>query len=195
MRFKHDASVSTLEGETIGHIERVVINPETKEVTHLVVRNAAEADRETVVPIELVSEATELGVTVLDGAGDLDPLAPVELAAPAEALASLAASPQARDGEGDSAGHLEASIPEGAVTLKEGAKVIAADGKRVGVVEQVLAPPGLQRATHLVIVQGRLLKERRRIPVDWVSESSDVEIHLTVNSQAVDQLGFVPDAI
>jgi hypothetical protein len=44
-----------------------------------------------------------------------------------------------------------------------------------------------------VIAQGLLVKERRRIPINWVSEVKEDEIHLTVGSHDVDELGFIPE--
>ena len=38
MQFKQGATVSTYDGKNVGHVDRVVLNPKTKEVTHIVVR-------------------------------------------------------------------------------------------------------------------------------------------------------------
>ena len=79
------------------------------------------------------------------------------------------------------------------MALKHGARVIACEGKSVGSVEQVVAAGPGEQATHFVVVQGLLIKERRRLPVDWVSSVGESEVHLSVTSVMVDELGYAPD--
>ncbi|MGH2628890.1 MAG: PRC-barrel domain-containing protein, partial [Anaerolineales bacterium] len=76
------------------------------------------------------------------------------------------------------------------VPLKTGAKVIAADGKTVGRIEGVVTASPQDRATDIVVVRGGLLrkKSKRRLPMQWVQEVREGEIHLTVASSAVERL-------
>jgi sporulation protein YlmC with PRC-barrel domain len=216
MQFRQNASVYTVDGKKVGRIDRVVLDPQTKEVTHLVVRKGLLLTEDKVVPVDLIGAATDKGVTLREDVSNLEALPVFEethyiqateappSTAPGDAL-PLYWDPRFGDvppiaAADPSTPHVihvieetEQNIPEGTVALKEGAKVIAADGKQVGTVEQVLTDPRLDRATTLVIAQGLLVKERRRVPINWVSEVKEDEIHLAVGSHTIDELGFIPE--
>ena len=208
MQFRQSASVYTFNGKEVGRIERVVLDPTTKAVTHLVIRQGILFKEDKVVPVELIGQASEKGIQLR--VGDLTALPVFE-----ETHYILASENEARPAEAEiyplflypapgSAALLqpmapppyvaqtEQHIPEGTVALKEGAKVIAADGKNVGTLEQVLTEPGQDRAAYLIIAQGLLLKERRRIPSTWISDISEDEIRLSVAAHTLEELGFVP---
>ena len=72
MQFKQGASVYTSDGKDIGHIDRVVLNPRTKEVTHLVIRKGFLFSEDKLVPISLVAMGTGEGLTLRPDAGDLE---------------------------------------------------------------------------------------------------------------------------
>lgn len=84
--------------------------------------------------------------------------------------------------------HNEINIPDETVAVAAGAKVISADDKCVGNVEQVLTEAQADRATYFVISEGLLLKTRRLVPATWVSTIMDDEVHLTVSAHAVERL-------
>lgn len=77
MRFKQNVPVTTQEGTDIGHIDRVVLDPRTKAVTHVVVRKGVLLTEDKVIPIDLIESATEDRVTIRT-AGDLETLPPFE---------------------------------------------------------------------------------------------------------------------
>jgi len=65
IQFQKDASVLTANGQQFGTLERVVLNPENKVVTDIVVRTGTlfnKADK--VVPVEYVVETTESQVVL-----------------------------------------------------------------------------------------------------------------------------------
>jgi len=70
--------------------------------------------------------------------------------------------------------------------MKEGAKVITADGKHVGNLERVLADSSVEQVTNLEISKGMFTKERRLIPMKWVKSISEDEIHLRVEEASLD---------
>ena len=86
---------------------------------------------------------------------------------------------------------VEQNIPEGAVALKEGAKVISADGRDVGRLERVLAEPEGDKVTHLLISRGIFPRETRVIPMDWVTTLTDDKVHLRVEEHWVAELAEV----
>lgn len=82
----------------------------------------------------------------------------------------------------------ERNIPDGVVALKEGAKVLSVDGDHVGDVEAVLTDAKTDRATHLLISRGFLLKETKLIPTTWISTVMEDQIHLLVGSVLLQDL-------
>jgi sporulation protein YlmC with PRC-barrel domain len=217
MQFKQNANVYTLDGKNVGRIDRVVLDPKTNEITHLVVRKGFLLTEDKVVPVDLIGAATEKGVTLRGEVSELEALPLFEETQYVRVTGDP--PPQAPD---DAAGNSVnpfywypalggvlpitlsdpppppyvvkpgQNIPEGTVAVKEGAEVIAADGKHVGTLEQILTDPHRDQATDLVIAQGLLVKERRRVPIQWVSEVKEGEIHLAVGSRTLEELGFIP---
>jgi uncharacterized protein YrrD len=84
--------------------------------------------------------------------------------------------------------NIDRNLPEDAVVLREGVNVIADNGDHVGDVERIIADPTSEQVTHFVISRGLLLKERKLIPVEWVSEFGEEEIHLVVSPRFLDAL-------
>ena len=58
MEIKRNAKVTTADGKDVGRVDRVVIDPQSKEVSHLVIRQGFLFTEDKVVPIDLVSAAT-----------------------------------------------------------------------------------------------------------------------------------------
>src|SRR5512139_3698231 len=59
MQFKQGASVVTVDGKEAGHIKRVVIDPESKEITHLVIQQGLLQKKDKVVPIAVITIGPE----------------------------------------------------------------------------------------------------------------------------------------
>jgi uncharacterized protein YrrD len=216
MEFRQNASVYTVDGKDVGRVDRVVLNPETKEVTHIVVRKGFLFTEDKVIPKNLISVATTDKVMLREDVGDLHALPLFEethyiwlsdgsptktdgdnrigLAPPIYPYAGVGSILPASMTDLSTPQYFAETaqnIPEGMVALREGAKVIAADGQYVGNVEQVITDPQLGRVVRLVIAQGLLLKERRQIPITWVSQVQEDEVHLAVGSLTIDELGLV----
>jgi hypothetical protein len=87
----------------------------------------------------------------------------------------------------------EESIPEGRLALSEGARVVSADGKHIGNVEQVLTHSDANTITHFVIGKGFVLKEHKLVPAPWLDHVQD-KIHLSVDASVFDRLpNYKPD--
>lgn len=227
MHIKNGAAVYTADRKDVGRIDRVVLDPRTNEITHIVVRKGWLFTEDKVVPVNLVESITEDEAYLRDDAHDFDELpdfeetyyvhsdeAGVTGAAPGETPARSGLGPvdYASYAPGlywyppaggmwpghytgtygypmsNYVGHTEQNIPEGTVGLKEDADVYSADGEHVGKVEQVLTNAQLNRATHLLISEGWLFKEKRLIPVDWINEVSEDAIRLGVRAGALDRI-------
>ena len=211
MQFKQGTGVFTVDGREVGHIDRVVMEPQTKEVTHVVVRKGFLFTDDKVVPIDFIATATEDRVALRSDVGDLNALPkfeethyiPIPDTVPGTAPSAKDSTPLywyppiglTPWGAPDAAqlgpvyvSHTEQNIPEGTVALKEGSKVISSDEKHVGNVERVFTDSRTNRVTHLLISQGLILTERRLVPITWVRLVLEDEVHLTVNSQQLDSL-------
>jgi uncharacterized protein YrrD len=211
MQFKEGANVFTADGDRVGTVDRVVLDPDTKEVTHLVVQKGFLFKEDKVVPMSLVGPATEDRVTLREDADGLEKLpdfeeshyVPVEQKSrpqpgPAEWARPLYLYPPvgawwatggyAAFARPQFVAKTERNIPEGTIALEEGAKVISSDGKHVADVERIFTDPLEDRATHLLISEGLLLKEKKLIPTKWITHILEDAVHLAVDSDFVDSL-------
>jgi uncharacterized protein YrrD len=211
MQFKENAQVVTAEGEKVGTIARVVLDPDKKEVTHLVVEKGFLFKEDKVVPMSLVGPTTEDQVTLREDADDLEKLPDFEQAhyvpashypEPAQETASwvrpLYWYPPIIDWKspGGYANYAKPpyvvktkqNIPEGTIALEEDAKVVGSDGEAVGDIERIYTDSIEDRATHLLISEGLLLKEKKLIPTNWIDTIYQDEVHLSVSSEFVDNL-------
>lgn len=210
MQFKEGTHVYTTNGHDVGVIDRVVLNPQTNEITHVVVREGWLFTEDKVVPISLLDTAVADRVQLRANVDDLNDLPQFEethYVPPGEAADEPYPAgyvppyywypPIGAAWSGYYTGyygyplehyvaHTEQNIPEGTVGLKEGARVVSADGENVGHVERVFTNSGLNRATHLLITEGWLFQEKRAIPVDWIRSVGEEEIRLAVNARSLE---------
>jgi uncharacterized protein YrrD len=74
------------------------------------------------------------------------------------------------------------------VALKEGAKVVAADGEHVGNVEELVTDSSTDRVSQVMISQGLLLKEKKLVPSNWIDTVAEDEVYLGVGSDTLNSL-------
>jgi uncharacterized protein YrrD len=232
MQFKQGVGVRLSDGKSIGRLDRVVVDPRTKEVNYIVVRKGTFFKTDKTVPLTLVARADDEGIVLREDAGDLEQLptfeerfyVPADYAgSPASATAAgsaLAAAPTLYPyppvvgGEMRGLGNVDAhatlgapavpqpvveekkrAIPDDNVAIRSGARVISADGQHIGAVEQVLTGEYADQVTHFVISQGLLFKDRKLVPVGWVSQIGEEEVHLAVDAGFLDNLqGYYTDS-
>jgi uncharacterized protein YrrD len=227
VQFKQGVGVRTSDGTTIGQLDRVVVDPRTKEVNYIIVRKGAFFKTDKVVPLTLVARADDHEVMLREDAGDLEQLpdfeeryyVPADDAGGAPGIPAAAASaglpaaqtlypyPPAMGGEmaglgnvgtGGAMGALnipqpvvertERAIPDDNVAIRPGERVMSADGQNVGSVEQVLTGEYADKATHFVISQGLLFKDRKLIPMGWVSDIGEDRLQLAVDADFLERL-------
>lgn len=210
MQFQKNATVLAANGQEVGSVDRVVLSPESKMVTHIVVRKGALLNRvDKVVPIDLIAETTEDRIILRDDAGDLESFPPFEEERVVDKKAGLDQPPLFESSSPELLGYpepnipvvpgpgdqyvtqTEQNIPEGTVAMKEGAKVITAEGQHVGNVERVLADPSVDQVTHLLISRGMFPKQTKLIPMEWVATMEEDEVHLRVEKHWVEELADV----
>lgn len=212
MRLTKGADIYSSEGEKLGTLDRVVIDPETKEVTHLVISKGGLFKTDKVVAMDMVDPGIEDKITLLALKHDLDEFPEFEethyvnLDQPDAPVTDVQASywyPPLnlvwwRAGGTDNSVMYPAkpvyvarttqSIPEGTIALEEGARVISQDGKHVGNVVQVIVDPQDNGVTHFVVSEGVLFKERKLVPVTWISRIDEDEVYLSTTAGVLDRL-------
>lgn len=211
MKLKKGAEVFSSVGEKIGSIDRVVINPETKEVSHIVVEKGFLFSTNKVIPIEYVDKEAGDRLTLEKNAQELevlpsyDPDSYINLdhtAFPDEEQQLDASywyppvdyswwtTAGGRPGEFPKPRYIKAEhvIPDETVALKEGAKVTSKDGEHVGNVEEVIIKTVEDIATHIVVSEGIFLKERKLVPTTWITDVDEDQVRLCVESDLFDQL-------
>jgi len=203
MLFQKGADVIDVNGEVIGSLERVVLNPDTKLVTDVVVRMGSLLNKQIkVVSVVYITETAETQILLSRTAEELDTFPPFEerylvdsedesrqnpTDVPPVVYGSPGFGPMIVEAPGEKiVTKIEQNIPEGTVAVKEGAKVITADGKYIGNVERVLSDTSVNQVTNLEISKGLLVKERRLIPMKWVMSIGEDEVRLRVNEALID---------
>jgi uncharacterized protein YrrD len=215
MQFKENAEVISSTGDKVGRIDRVVIDPKSDELTHLVVKKGFLFTKDKVVPLDRVETATEDQVVLKEGTGDPDDFPDFEETHYIQAQESgkfakrdlggirplawyypLPGGAWWRSGLGGYPGYpqppymrkTELNIPEGTVPLEEGAKVISREGDHVGDVERIYTEEEEQRVTHVMISKGLVSKTRKLIPTMWVEHVLEDEVRLSISKNFVEGL-------
>lgn len=78
MEFKRHAPVYTVNEEQVGVVDRVVLDPQSNEVSHIVIRHGWLFTEDKVAPIELIEQATAEQVLLRRDIKNLDDLPPFE---------------------------------------------------------------------------------------------------------------------
>ncbi len=206
MQFHKGANVFTMEGEEVGQIDRIVIDPRNQEITHLVIRQGFLVAHSKVVPIDAMTVGPTGNVTVLmnpDQFKELPDFEEKEYILADESTSTDASAPTITYWYPFYLGgapvtpatpgpkyieEVRLNVPPNTVPLKEGARVITRDGEDVGQVEQVLTGVQKDLITHLLISKGRLTSEKRLIPISWVDNYNENEVHLAVRADVVQRL-------
>ena len=213
--FQKGANVLTASGKQLGTLERVVLNPQTRMVTDIVISGGTLFNKENrVIPISFVAETSTDEIVLRGETEELLSFPPLEemrivdeddIRTDTEVNVSVPPVIYGMPGlsmgsviiptpDDQVATTVEQNIPLGTVALKEGAKVLTADEKHVGNVERVLADPSVEQVTHLVITQGVLVRERKLIPMSWVKTLDEDTVHLRVHEDVVSALESTPQA-
>jgi uncharacterized protein YrrD len=169
MRLEKGMQVFTAQGEKIGTLSRVVIDARTRDVTDIVVDRGTFTVGEKVIPIGLVDRENDDRIQLretkqgVDG-GMLPDVAP------------------------DRVSQTETSIPEGRITISQGAQVFSSDDKHLGNVDQVVVDADSNHLSHFVIGKGFLFKEHKLVPAQWIDRVSEDKVYLAVEAQLFDRL-------
>ncbi|NDJ75411.1 MAG: PRC-barrel domain containing protein [Chloroflexi bacterium] len=216
MQFTENADVYDDHGEKVGVIDRVVIDPRTKEVSYVVVREGFLFTEDKVVPVEWFRVTTDKKVILNVPEDEVDKLPVFEEVhyMPWYEADRREPHPQQRYAQAYYWyphagvywwGHpgyrtyfafteppyttvVERQIPENTVPLKEGAKVYSSDDKHVGDIERIFADKDSGRATHFVTSKGLIFKDRKLVPTAWIKTLGEDEVSLAVDASFLEHL-------
>jgi len=207
MNFKKDTPVYSTDGQVVGQLDRVVLDPKTKAVSHIIIRKGFFIVEDKVIPLDMITSGDTEGIILSARADEVEKLISFEESHYVSLTPDEAASAAFAEGfaeplywyppVGGYMGYdymppygleVEQNIPEHTVAVMEGAFVVTSDGKEVGHVEQVFTDPVSKRATYFIIKHGLLIKKRKSIPTAWISKMTETEIQLSVGASVVDQL-------
>ena len=207
IRLIKDADIYSASGEKIGDLDRVVLDPETKKVSYLVVKKGLLFTTSKVIPIQLFNLEGEQ-ITLTHDTKDMDfyPeynessfIGVVETDFPEQTVERVVWYPQISGWDPHTrmmylppaplyVRRTNNAIPKDCVALDEGAGVVSLDGQDVGNVERVIVEPKENRATHIVVGSGLLSKEYRLVPTFWIKTVTDDKVFLKIKADFYEKL-------
>jgi hypothetical protein len=162
-----------------GLVTRVVVDPVTRSVTHVVVEPKHRIGLGRLIPVGQL----DVGPHAIHFRGDLAAFDAAESAENAYFV------PAANDwpGEGLVESNVRDALPTGEVALRPGHPVHATDGE-IGVVEGFMTDPQDHRVTHVLLKEGHLLTRKEvAIPISAVV-SVDTGLRLNLTKQQIEHL-------
>lgn len=218
VELKEGMRVETADGRELGRINRFVLNPETNEVTHIVVEKGWLLPEDKVIPLNRVMTTDEDKVILGQDVEKFEDLPPFEenyyVRADERELESMSTSRAAHRPtypvapayywyppygyHGYPAYGLATyswprtesiqNIPAETVPLKEGTNVMSSDGKHVGDIERLFLDADSNKATHFLISQGLFFKDHKLVPASWVSSATEDRVQLHMSSDMLERL-------
>lgn len=190
-----EADVITNDGHHVGEVDRVVMDPRSLNVTHIVIRRGLLLTRDIVVPTSAVAQASKKAVYLNIPLGELEKMpdfiekefvsppqaAPIGPYVPTDVLwpTGYAYAPAIiRE---------RRNVPENEVDVTEGTDVFCVDGK-IGVVDEVLFDTSTGHLTNFIVRQGTLLTRDVSIPVSWVKCADANKVELNCAKDEIERL-------
>lgn len=198
MDIQFGTGVYTEDGEEIGRIKEVILDPVSRKITHLVIQRGLFFENDSLIWADDVAWATPARVMLKVSSEE------------AEKRSAEYSGKHFVDSAGDSMGRYwtrpqdvppslvppglggitvppDLGAPEGEIMLPHGCPVHTSDDEFIGRVLEFITDEKDQ-ITHIVIKEGALFAQPRLVPVDWIDKVEDNEIRLSVDRAVVDQL-------
>ena len=203
MPFRIGADASCTDG-ACGQVSRIIVNPVTREVTHLVVDPKHRHGPGRLVPADLVDATTgqiQLRCTLAEfqtlrpaeeteSVPDLDPTGHAHQEARKQYRLGLGVVWPVRDpGEPKAPQEVTVdSVPFGEVEVHRELTVCATDGE-IGQVQGLVVERGGHRVTHVLLQEGHMWGRREvAIPIGAVTKIGTLLIHLSLTRRQVKDL-------
>jgi uncharacterized protein YrrD len=209
MQFREGASVYTTENEKVGTIDQIVLDPDSKEITHVVVQKGFLFAEDKLVPVRSIKAATADRVTLHTSYANLEEFPDFEVE---HYLKADQVVPSAEDNTHPSktlyyyppigigrtmpprlntkpmfVENTEKNLPDDTVAIDQGTSVVSSDGEAIGEVERIFSDTD-KYATHLLVSEGLFLKEKKLIPTAWIKKLTKDRIRLMVDAKFIERL-------
>ncbi|MEA2235165.1 MAG: hypothetical protein QOD83_4981 [Solirubrobacteraceae bacterium] len=195
------AAVQCIDGPG-GHVTYIVLNPVTRKVTDVVVRELGLLGAEVIVPVEFIIESTPETVNLRLARQELagmQSFISTRFISPSDdfpdhyhvwadyPLSGAMLSPYAMmGGEGNMISYQ--AIPLNELAMSRGDRVVATD-RDVGRIDEFLVNPETMGITHLVMREGHLWGQKDvTIPVSQIARISDGTVYLRLSKQQIQEL-------
>jgi hypothetical protein len=196
-----DAAVECTDGPC-GRSTYVILNPVTRDVTHLVVKEKDLLHIERLVPISMIKESTPKTIQLRCSQDELGrqehfiethfvPVDPAYTGGMYEGCQGRMMWPYVIP-EDATAPLEEEHLPPGELAIRRGAQVHATDGK-VGQVDEFLVQPEDGHITHLVLREGHLWGQKDvTIPVSAIGRIQEGGVFLKLDKASIEALPAIP---
>jgi uncharacterized membrane protein len=178
----------------------VIVNPTTRQVTHLVVADKSfPRSIQRLVPVEQVLETSSGSIRLActqDQLAEMEPFAEtqfVEIERTVPYPDDLGyAHPYVTPYESTQVAMEVERIPPGELAVRRGTRLQATDGD-VGEVGELMVDPESGSVTHLVLQQGHLWgKKEIALPLSIIDFVGEDTVYLTLDKEAIAQLPAIP---
>jgi uncharacterized protein YrrD len=195
MQVDIQAPVYSTDGTHVGKVDRVVIDPQAKLVTHIVVHKGTLLARDVVVPLNDVDSAGEDGVRLRVSEAKLDELPdfvevewvqPHEGWVPPPGYFESAVLWPPYFGQQAAPTREVTNIGDREVAITEGTDVECTDGK-IGVVDRVQIDAQSGRLEGIVVREGVLFTHQVLVPAAWIASADADAVRLSVTKDQVAQ--------
>jgi sporulation protein YlmC with PRC-barrel domain len=185
-----------------GRSTYVILNPVTRNVTHLVVEENDLPHIERLVPVSMVQESTPEMIHLhcsQDDLGQLEhfiethfvPADPVYIGSMYEAYQGHMMWPYVIP-EDVTVPLDEEQVPPGELAVRRGAQIHATDG-RIGHVDEFLVQPESGHITHLVLREGHFWGQKDvNIPVSEIKSIEEGDVYLKLDKASIEALPAIP---
>ncbi len=211
MNIRENTPVFTANDEKVGHVDRVVVDPVDKEITHIVVKAGFIFTEDTVVPMDYVHHSDKERVILTareEGFDDLPPFMETdyvtadedttpEFVQPTYAstvyyyapLSGYVANEYNTSSDRRYVNAQVKNIPEGTIVLEEGMDVVSSDGDVIGSVGELKFESTSDQITAILVESGiPFFKDKKIIPTRWIHSITDDHINLAVTKNYLERL-------
>ncbi len=180
-----------------GQSTRVVLNPKTEEMTHLVVKEKESPHKEILIPVSAVAATTPDSINLRYDRHEIGNLQPfietdyvqVDIPRPAGGLYYM--MPYVYP-EVETIPVKHETIPADELAVRRGASVEATDG-HVGLVDEFLVDPENDCITHLVLREGHLWGQKDvTIPISDIERIEENTVYLKIDKRKIEALPAIP---
>jgi uncharacterized protein YrrD len=196
-KLKWGAKVISKDGKEVGKLLSIVMYPNKKKITHIVVEKGFFNRREKLVPVEniIFAEKDEVRINVesgamdqfkdfesiqfIEGENDNENITPIYWYRPVDAYTELYPLPLYG---------AKQNIPKGQEYLEEGSYVFSVDEEELGYVKSLICN-NEGNITHIAIDTKQFSsKGDKLIPVDWIKKIKECKVILSMTSKFVEDL-------